>query len=285
LSARLITNHPFLIEGEMHMKDFWTVFHTELLFFRRGRTSWLMAIFMVFWGLVMVVLLRSTAYGAWNSLSIGYFILTLILTFLTGNQIQRDREQRLDSVVWSTPVATDVDACGKYATALLLVIGFAMLQLVASIIVDWLIPSVYPPLGPWPYLLSWCWLVLPALAFGSALTLFIITLSRRWIAAAIPVLLIWLLPFVLGGNIPVVINITGNAFNTTDPAQVLGATLNSPFSPPAALAQQVVHLVQVYVPQAHLTSTFLASRLLFTSLGVLLVLATMWGFRRQRQGN
>lgn len=267
------------------MKDFWTVIRMELLLFRRGRTSWLLVIFAIFWGLFLETLLRSTAYGAWNHLSIGSFVLTLLLTFLTGNQIQRDREQRLDSVVWSTPMATGVYVCGKYIAALLLVVGFAALQLVTTIAMDWFIPAAYPPLGPWPYLLSWCWLVLPALVFGSALTLFSTTLSRRWIAAAMAVLLIWLLPIVLGGNIPVVLNITGNFLNTTDPAQVLGATFNGPFAPSAALAQQVVHLVQVYVPQAHLTATFLVNRLLFLSLGVLLILATMWGFRRQRQGN
>lgn len=267
------------------MKDFWTVIRMELLLFRRGRTSWLLVIFVIFWGLFLETLLRSTAYEAWGYLSIGSFVLTLILTFLTGNQIQRDREQCLDSVVWSTPMATGVYVCGKYVAALLLVVGFAALQLVTSVAVDRFAPGAYPPLGPWPYLLSWCWLVLPALVFGSALTLLNITLSRRRIAAAIPVLLIWLLPFVLGGNIPVVLNITGNFLNTTDPAQKLALTFNGPIAPSAAVAQQVVHLVQVYVPQVHLTTTFLINRLLFLSLGVLLILATMWGFRRQRQGN
>jgi hypothetical protein len=117
------------------------------------------------------------------------------------------------------------------------------------------------------------------------LTLFSTTLSRRWIVAAIAVLLIWLLPIVSGGAVPDVLSISGNFLVTTDPAKMLGFTFHSSFAPSAALAQQVVHLVQVYVPQAHLTVTFLVNRLLFLSLGGLLVLATMWGFRRQRQGN
>ncbi len=268
------------------MKDFWTVMSMELLLFRRGRASWWLAIFVIFWGLFLVVgATRFTAYNAWFHFSVSFFVLTLLLTFLTGNQIQRDREQRLESVVWSTPMATGVYVCGKYVAMLLLVVGFAALQLVTSVALDGFAPGNYPPLGPWPYLLSWCWLVLPGLVFGSALTLFSTTLSRRWMVAAIAVLLIWLLPIVLGGGIPDLLSISGNFLDTTDPAKMLGETFKSPFAPSAAVAQQVVHLVQVYVPQAHLTTTFLINRLLFLSLGMLLVLATIWGFRRQRQGN
>jgi ABC-type transport system involved in multi-copper enzyme maturation permease subunit len=268
------------------MKDFWTVIHMELLLFRRGRMSWWLAIFTVFWGLFLVVgATHYTAYNAWFHFSVSSFVLTLLLTFLTGNQIQRDREQRLESVVWSTPMATGVYVCGKYVAMLLLVVGFAALGLVTSVAVDGFAGGNYPPLGPWPYLLSWCWLVLPGLVFGSALTLFSTTLSRRWIVAALAVLLIWLLPILLGGGIPDVLSISGNFLDTTDPAKMLGATFKSSFAPSAAVAQQVVHLVQVSVPQAHLTGTFLINRLLFLSLGVLFVLATIWGFRRQRQGN
>ena len=268
------------------MKDFWTVIRMELLLFRRGRMSWWLAIFVVFWGLFLVVgATHYTAYNAWFHFSVSSFVLTLLLTFLTGNQIQRDREQRLESVVWSTPMATGVYVCGKYVAELLLVVGFAALELVTSVALDGFAPGNYPPLGPWPYLLSWCWLVLPGLVFGSALALFSTTLSRRWMVATLVVLLIWLLPIVLGGGIPDVLSISGNFLDTTDPAQMLGATFKSSFAPSAAVAQQVVHLVQVSVPQAHLTTTFLINRLLFLSLGVLLVLATIWGFRRQRQGN
>lgn len=173
------------------MKDFWTVMSMELLLFGRGRATLLLAIFVVFWGVFLVVgATRFTAYNAWFHFGISYFVLTLLLTFLTGNQIQRDREQRLDGVVWSTPMATGVYVCGKYVAALLLVVGFAALQLVVSVALDGFAPGNYPPLGPWPYLLSWCWLVLPGLVFGSASTLFSTTLSRRWIVAAIAVLLI-----------------------------------------------------------------------------------------------
>lgn len=81
------------------------------------------------------------------------------------------------------------------------------------------------------------------------------------------------------------LSISGNFLNTTDPAKMLGETFNNQFAPSAAVAQQVVDLVQVYVPRAHLTTTFLINRLVFLSLGMLLVLATIWGFERQRQGN
>ena len=115
------------------MKDFWTVIHMELLLFRRGRLSWLLAIFMVLWGLFLVsAAIRFTAYNAWFHFGISYFVLTLLLTFLTGNQIQRDREQRLDSVVWSTPMATGVYVCGKYVATLLLVVGFYVLGAAAA---------------------------------------------------------------------------------------------------------------------------------------------------------
>lgn len=269
------------------MKHFWTVLQMELLLFRRRRMSWFLAIFVVFWGFALVIgAIRFTAYNAWFHFGISYLVLTLLLTLLTGNQIQRDREQRLDSVVWSTPVATVAYVGGKYLASLLLVISFAMLNLLTSVIADLFLPvtNAYPPLGSWPYLLSWSWLVLPTLVFGATLTLCSTTLSRQRIVSTIIAVLLWLLPVLSGGALPGVLSITGSFLDAMDPAKALGLTFGSRSAPSANLAQQVVHLVQVFVPQAHLTPIFLVNRLLFLSLAVLLLIATMWGFRQQRQG-
>jgi len=267
------------------MKDLLTVIWMELLLFRRGRTIWLLGIFSVLWGLFLVGMIHSQAYYAWVHFVISYFILTLILTLITGSQIQRDREQRLDSVIWSTPIATSVYVCGKYLAMLTVVLGFATLQLLTTMVLDQLVPGAYPPLGVWPYLLCWCWLVLPTLVFGLGLTLFITTLTQRPFVTSLIVVFIWVFPIISGGTIPQVINITAFT-NAPDPVQdfAFSLTKEQQLNPSTNLAQQIVHLTQAVVPQAHITYTLIINRLLFLSLAVLLFILTIRDFKGQRQG-
>jgi len=270
------------------MKDLWTVTRIELLLFRRGRVSWVIALAVVVWAFFLVVaFMRGNAPAAWVNLSMCSLLLTLILAFTTENQIHRDRERRLAGVIFSMPVSTAIYVCGKYLAALFILLGFAALYLLTTVVLDLLVPGAnYPPLGPWPYMLSWCWLVVTPLVFAAALTLCSMTLTQgQRVVSNIIVLAIWLVPLLFGGGIPDMLNISGNFLNSTDPAQKLGFTFNGASAPSAALAQQVIHLIQTAVPEAHLTATFLLNRLLFLSLAVLLVIVTIQSLQWQRQGH
>ena len=268
------------------MEDLLTVIRMELLLFKRGSKIWLFGIFMVLWGVFLVGIIHSQAYYAWLHFVISYFTLTLVLTLITGNQIQRDREQRLDSVIWSTPIPTRVYVCGKYLAMFAVVLGLATLQLLTTLVLDRLIPGAYPALGVLPYLLSWCWLVLPPLVFGLGLTLFTTTLTQRSFITALVVVFIWVFPIISGGTIPQVVNITAFT-NTPDSVQdfAFSLPLEQQLHPSTDLAQQIVHRIQQIVPRAHITTTLIINRLLFLSLAVLLVMFTVREFKRQRWGS
>ena len=256
----------------------------ELLLFWRVRLAWPLAGFTVAWGVLLVGgPIRGNVSYAWYSLCFSSFILALVLSLVTGNQIVRDHEQRVAGVVWSTPVAAGAYVWGKYMAALLPLLGLAVLLPVTAVMTDAILKGAWPAIGPWPYVLSLPWLLAPTLVFGSALALAAATLARGRLASILAVLLFWLLPLIASNAMPPLVNLMGLA-NSPDPARALGNTFPGPVAPTPELARQIVMLVQQNVPWAHLTPTFIANRVIFVVLGAALVLATLWVFDRQRRG-
>ena len=271
------------------MKNIWIVITMEFRLFLRGKTSWLIAAFMVLSSAMLVVGgLRPNAFSAWRSLSLGYMLLTLVLAFSTGNQLQRDRDRRLDGIILSTPIATATYVWGKYLAGLLLLLGFAAFNLIVSIVLDFIIPaSTYPALGPGPIASSWCLLVLVPLLFGAAFTLLITTFTRgQRIVTSLLVLLVWLLPTFSGtsNSLVAVLTVSGQFGDGTDAAQKLGMTFHGAAAPSPALAHQVVQLVQTHIPWDYLTSTMWLNRAVFLLLTVLCLLLTIRSLQHQRQG-
>ena len=255
----------------------------ELLLFRRGRLFWPLAALMLLLSLLLISNLRYAAYGAWGNLCIAALLTSLVLSATTGSQLQRDRAQRLEGVVWSTPVSTAGYVLGKLVAALLVLLGLAGLMAAASVALEGVVKGQYPPLGPWPFVLTWPWLALPALVFGAALALALNTLTRRPFVSVIVVTLIWLLPEFSGPLAPEMAYVAGWP-DAPDAAKTLGYTFGSAAPPTPELARQVIQLVQANVPWAHLTPGFYAGRVLFLALALLLIVVTVWAFGRQRRG-
>jgi hypothetical protein len=271
------------------MKNIWIVTTMEFRLFLRGNASWLITAFMVLSSLMLVIGgLRWNAFSAWLSLGFGYMLLTLVLAFSSGNQIQRDRDRRLDGIILSTPISTAVYVCGKYLAGLLLVLGFAALNLIVSVVLDFIVPaSNYAAVGPRPYVASWCVLVLIPLLFGSALTLLITTFTRgQRVVTSLILLLVWLVPVFSGtsNSLADILNVSGMFSESTDAAQKLGMTFHGAAAPSPALAHQVVQLVQTHIPWDYLTSTMWLNRAVFLLLAVLCLLGTIRSLHRQRQG-
>lgn len=286
------------------------VMRLELSLIWRNWITWLISLAMLVIGALCAANNRHEPWSNWQQFLVIALVLTVILTFTTGNQINRDRERRLDGIVFSTPVNTPVYVLGKYLAALLSLLGLAGLSLLAALLMDyfypWQIvnvpwggqsflsfaPGIYPALGPQPYLIGWLWLFLVPMLFGAAFIFACITLTRgQRIIAYIAVLLFWLiLPFFAHDYIPDLLDITGNSFffryssSGFSPAQQLlfppNANQATRLTP--QLAQRVVQLSLTDLPPHSWPSSFFWNRLLFLALSLVLLGLTIYGVHRIR---
>jgi hypothetical protein len=276
-----------------------TVIGLEWKLLWRGRGLWVAAVIMALFGVWEASSVREAPYGAWGQFAFTAWLVTLILTFTTGDQIHRDEERRLDGVLLSTPVTTTTYVWGKFLAALLALLALSGINLVAAILMDhfdsWRTPpailghSIYPSLGPWPYLAGWFWLDLTPLIFGAALTLVAITLSRgQRILAAAGALLLWLLPAFFS-SWPLILDVGGEGMNYVyglggSNAAFQYANQHEPQGgPEASVAAHVVQLVQASLPPSF-PDIFYWNRALFLCLAVLGVMMLAFWFGRQRQG-
>ncbi|MGB8345651.1 MAG: hypothetical protein WCD86_12265 [Ktedonobacteraceae bacterium] len=248
-------------------------------------------------------------WSSWANLGTTSFFISLILAFCTGNQINRDREQRLAGIVLSTPVATPGYVCGKYIAGLASLLLLAGSGLLSALLMDhfytgsraFLIfaPVFYPPLGTQPYLIGWAWLALTAIIFGATFMLACITLTRgQHVIASIAVLLIWVLPRFLTQSIPRLLDITASVFypqfSLAPASHASGADPLTQFliqhpslfqngPPPANLVQQVMHLSLAGIPPLPTPALFLWNRLFFLGLSLMLLILTIYGTHVMRR--
>ena len=178
------------------MKRFWTIFYFELLLYWRGWLGWATAVIVALFGWNIAPLVNVANPFLWEILCLGFGFLTLMLAFLAGNQIQRDRQLRLDGIIMSTAVATGSFVLGKYLAQLLIVLFYATVALLALLGASLRTigaPYFAPPLGPGVVVQIWLMLVPVPLIFACALTLFGISLLRgKRTLIFVLVLLIWL---------------------------------------------------------------------------------------------
>ena len=285
------------------MYNFWVVMKLELRLIWRNWITWLIVLVMLIIGAQCAASNRTQPWSSWAYLGITSVFISLILAFCTGNQINRDREQRLDGIVLSTPVATPGYVFGKYLAGLASLLLLAGSGLLSALLMDqfyadshgFLIfaPPFYPPLGVQPYLTGWVWLTLPAITFGATFMLACMTLTRgQRTIAFIAALLIWILPLFLTQSIPQLLDITANVFfpqfsltpaihvTGTDPLRQFlnqhpALFQNGP--PPANLVQQVMHLSLAVIPPPSTPAMFLWNRLFFLGLSLVLLVLTIYG--------
>jgi hypothetical protein len=209
------------------MRGLWTVIRLELKLNRRGKAIWIIGLFMAILGINAASGIRAMPNAAWTNFGISEaFLITLILTLSTGDQINRDRERRLDGVILSTPISTAIYVWGKYLAALAMLLGLSSIYLIVAILVDqfdnwhtppavlaFVSPSMFPPLGPWPYVVIWGLLVIAPIIFGAALVFAGITITRgQRIIAYIGVLIIWL-SSIFFENMPDLLDITTSSID------------------------------------------------------------------------
>lgn len=291
------------------MYNFWVVMKLECRLIWRHWVTWLILLVMLLIGALCAANNRNEPWSSWANLGTTSFFISLILTFCTGNQINRDRAQRLDGIVLSTPVATPSYVCGKYLAGLASLLLLAGSGLLSALMTDHFAsgshgfllfaPAFYPPLGVQPYLIGWAWFVLPAIIFGATFMLACMMLTRGQRAIAYLVsLLTWVLPLFLTQSIPRLLDITAAVFfpqfSLTPASHVTSTTplrqfliqhpilfQNSP--PPANLIPPVMHLSLAGIPPSPVPSLFLWNRLFFLGLSLLLLVLTMYGTHALRR--
>jgi hypothetical protein len=187
----------------MHLRPLWVVLRMELRLFLHGRGIWAAALILFIVGLNLPPSVRNSPFSAWGRLASATIFPTLLLALVTGDQIVRDRGQRVDAVLLSTAVPTWAYAWGKYLAALLGLLATSTTFTIAAVLMDRLprahstVPFLgtmeFPPLGAWPYIAGWIWLIVTPVIFGTALALAATTLGGR-IPAAVLILVLWLLP-------------------------------------------------------------------------------------------
>ncbi|HLH63776.1 MAG TPA: hypothetical protein VKV20_19020 [Ktedonobacteraceae bacterium] len=282
------------------MYNFWTVMKLELFLIWRSWATWLIALAMILIGMLAADNNRNEPWGIWGQIvTVGMF-LALILTFSTGNQINRDRERRLDGVVFSTPVMTTVYVLAKYSAALLSLLALTGLSLLAAILTDqfysvpqqvlFLSPVMYPSLGLQVYLLGWVWVMLVPVIFGAAFIFACITLTRgNRVVAYIATLLIWLIPiFTASLNTAAFFDITATSFIPgSSPAIDFWFQYSPGVSPhPIPLSQfiqKIMPLARAGVPPAPLLNNLLWNRLFFLGLAAVLLYVTILSVQRARR--
>lgn len=291
------------------MYNFWVVMKLECRLIWRHWVTWLILLVMLLIGALCAANNRNEPWSSWANLGTTSFFISLILTFCTGNQINRDRAQRLDGIVLSTPVATPSYVCGKYLAGLASLLLLAGSGLLSALMTDHFAsgshgfllfaPAFYPPLGVQPYLIGWAWFVLPAIIFGATFMLACMTLTRGQRAIAYLVsLLTWVLPLFLTQSIPRLLDITAAVFfpqfslapasHVTSTTPLRQFLIQHPIlfqnSPPRAnLIQPVMHLSLAGIPPSPVPSLFLWNRLFFLGLSLLLLVLTMYGTHALRR--
>lgn len=279
------------------MRTFWTVMKLELFLIWCNWAIWLIALVMLCIGAVIADNDLNQPWQILGQLTFFGLLLPLILAFSTGNQINRDRERRLDNVIFSTPVTTPIYVLAKYSAALLSLLGLAGLSLLAAILTDqvfrvplpFLSPVVYPSLGPQVYLLGWTWFFLVPVIFGSAFMLSCTTLARgRHVVAYTAALLIWLIPiFTRYWLRDLFFDVTALSIGPQpDPALAYfyQNLMGTPSTVPSAhVIQQIMSLVRADVPLASSLNTLLLNRLFFLVVALVLLCLTIYGVQRMRQ--
>ena len=283
------------------MDTFWIVMKLELVFTWRNWATWLVALAMIFIGVLAADNNLNQPWGVWSQFIFCGLFLTLILVFTTGNQLNRDRERRLDGVILSTSVSTPTYVLAKYSASLLSLLSLAGFSLLAAIVTDQFYhvpqqmlvfsPAVYPALGPQPYLLGWAWLMLVPIIFGAAFMLACTTLARgKRVVAYIATLPIWIIPFFMSSPPKNdFFDITGISFIPfSDPATTFwfDSMMKNPGLnglPTAQYIQQIMSLSRADVPPAPTIHDLLVNRLFFLGIAVILLGLTIIGTQRMRR--
>jgi ABC-type transport system involved in multi-copper enzyme maturation permease subunit len=118
----------------------------------------------------------SAAYASSTTNGILVFLLGVIVFFI-GEAMHRDRELRIEPVLWSTPVSNGVLLLSKFLTTISLELGLILLVGLTAIATQLL--RGHAPVDVWAYLITYAVILFPTVSFVAAASIALNVLLRE----------------------------------------------------------------------------------------------------------
>jgi ABC-type transport system involved in multi-copper enzyme maturation permease subunit len=224
-------------------------------------------------------------------------LLGLLLPFIMADGVTRDLQRRTHELLMTTVLPTWAYVWGRYLTGLLLSLGLSVLALAAilgmGLLLHLTVPAYpLPPIGA--VLLLWVGMIVPATVLVSSLSFALGTLlPRQSTLVKIVILMAWFVGAVI---LPAGFRNTSSPpptwyvnWDPTSAATAIGIlpqysldfhSQTSKATTSAARWQQIILTVENKLPDI---TGWLASHLLLTGFGLLLVLVAALAFKRSRE--
>lgn len=112
-----------------------------------------------------------------------------VIVFYTGEAMHRDREVRIEPVLWSVPAPNNVLLLSKFLSTLLLVLFLLVLVGLTAMLTQLLRGQT--PVEIWPYLITYSMILVPSLAFMGAFSIALnILLRDKYVAYAVSIAMV-----------------------------------------------------------------------------------------------
>ncbi len=129
----------------------------------------------------------STAFAV-NTAQGSLFFLLGVIVFYAGEAMARDREVRVEPILWSAPAANPVFLLSKFFSTFLLVLFLLLLIALTAMLTQLL--RGHTPIEVWPYLILHTVILIPSLALMTAACLALsVILREKYLAYAVTVAL------------------------------------------------------------------------------------------------
>lgn len=262
----------------------------EFRLLARSWVIWAIGGIIALLGIIEALGARASPLGIWDNALANTFLVTLLLTVISGEQAYVEHEFQVEHLIWSTPAGAMAYLGGKYLSSLSLALGLIFLHLLLAILVDQFYPAIpalpgllgaaYPGLGPEAYLIWSVWYILAPTLFGTALAFATTTITQgQRIISHVLALILWLSAY--SGGLPVWLDVVGGSFFTSNTrlpglnaAMLLLASLGPHPHPTLEQRKQMMAQIRLDLPPTFLPWSFAQSRFLLVGIGIALFCLT-----------
>ena len=130
----------------------------------------------------------SASFASHSANGVLLFLLGVIV-FYTGEAMHRDREVRVEPVLWSVPAPNNVLLLSKFLSTLLLALFLLVLVGLTAMLTQLLRGQT--PVEIWPYLITYSVILVPSLAFMGAFSIALnILLRDKYVAYAVSIAMV-----------------------------------------------------------------------------------------------
>lgn len=229
----------------------------------------------------------NATYSMGQFLAAAFGLTSMLCMFFVAGAALEDRRRRVDAILFSRSVSSLGYTLARVGALVVVVLGILAVDVALAIAVQpWMGKSSYYPSIPqvmvlWPYVELYGALAVPAVLFIVPCAWLLAIMSNRLLVAGLPLFVWWVIIFGTPGGL------AADLFSGSKTS--LGEWLD-----PTGLAYAREILMQAFASHREasyllqygpvpLSSTFIATRILFVALGVLCLLLAAWLTERQRR--